>query len=253
MYLMYVDESGDTGLVNSPTAHFAQSGLVIHESRWRDFVNQMVAFRRTMKTVHGLPVRTEIHASHFIKRPPVPGMQRYVRLAILRNLIDELAKMDFISITSVVVKKDGKAHDYDVFEHAWQALFQRFENTLKNGNFPGGARNDFGLVLTDATDGKRLTRMVRRMSVFNYIPNQQKFGLGSRNLPILRVIEDPYPKDSKDSFFIQAVDVCAYFLLQRARANAFIRGAGAERYVHRLLPVLNKKATTANAPGIVLL
>lgn len=253
MYLMYVDESGDTGLVNSPTTHFALSGLVIHESRWRDFVTQIAAFRRTAKMVHGLPVRTEIHASQYIKSPPVAGMPRHVRLAILRNFIDEIAKMDFISITNVVVKKDGKAQDYDVFEHAWQALFQRFENTLKNGNFPGRARNDFGIVLTDATDGKRLTRMVRRMSVFNYVPNQSQFGSGSRNLPILRVIEDPYPKDSKDSYFIQAADVCAYFLMQRARPNSFIRRSNAQRYFNRLLPVLNTKASTANSLGIVLL
>lgn len=251
MYLMYVDESGDTGLINSPTSRFVLTGLVIHESRWRDFTARVADFRRTMKTVYGLPIRTEIHASEFIKRPPIPGMARHIRLAILRNFLDELAKMDFISITNVVVKKPEKPPEYDVFRHAWQALFQRFENTLKNGNFPGKARNDFGLVLTDATDGRRLTRMVRRMSVFNFVPSQ--FGTGSRNLPILRVIEDPFPKDSKDSYFIQAADVCAYFVMQRAQPNAFIKRAGAQRYMERLLPVLNKKASTSHSFGVVLL
>lgn len=251
MYLMYVDESGDTGLVNSPTDRFVLSGLVIHESRWREFATRIADFRRTMKTVHGLPIRTEIHASEFVRSPPVPGMARHVRLAILRNFLDELAKMDFISITNVVVKKAGKPAGYDVFDNAWKALFQRFENTLKNGNFPGKARNDFGLVLTDATDGKRLTRLVRRMSVFNYIPSQ--FGTGSRNVPILRIIEDPHPKDSKDSYFIQAADLCAYFVMQRAKPNAFIRKVGAHRYMERLLPVLNTKATSANAYGVVVL
>src|SRR5882672_3657140 len=103
MYLMYVDESGDTGLVRSPTSHFALSGLVIHESKWRDFVTQIIAFRRTLRAVHNLPIRTEIHASEYLKKPPVLGMPPHVRLAILRNLIDELAKMDFISITNVIV------------------------------------------------------------------------------------------------------------------------------------------------------
>lgn len=204
-----------------------------------------------MRSVHGLPVRTEIHAAHFIKSPPIQGMPRHTRLAILRNTLDELAKMDFISITNIVVKKDGKPPDYDVFHHAWQALFQRFENTLKFGNYPGGHKNDFGIVLTDATDGRRLTRLMRRMSVINYIPSQ--FGLASRNLPILRIIEDPHPKDSRSSYFIQAADVCAYFAMQRVRPNAFVKRSNAERYFERLLPVLNKKAAPAHPFGVVVL
>jgi hypothetical protein len=63
---MYVDESGDTGLVRSPTRYFALSGIVVHESSWRDFINGLIAFRRTLKSVYGLPVRAEMHASEFI-------------------------------------------------------------------------------------------------------------------------------------------------------------------------------------------
>lgn len=248
---MYVDESGDTGLINSPTNHFALSGMVIHESRWRDFANTMAMFRKTLRSVYGLPIRTELHASHFLKTQPVPGMPRHIRLAILRNFIDEIAKMNFVSITNVIVRKAGKQHDYDVFTSAWQALFQRFENTLSYGNFPGGHRNDFGLVLTDATDGGKLQRMVRRMSVHNPVPNRA--APGYRNLPILRVIEDPHPKDSKTSHFIQACDASAYFLLQKYKPNSFIKKSGAQNYLDRLSPVLNKRASYANGLGVVVL
>lgn len=253
MYLMYVDESGDVGMNNSPTTHFALSGLVIHEQHWREFVNRFVDFRRTLKTVHGLPARSEIHASAFVQSPPVPGMAKHVRLAILRNLLDELVKMDFISITNVVVSKAGKPSNYDVFDHAWRALFQRFENTMKWGNFPGQHRNDYGIVLTDATDGRKLQHLVRKMAVYNPVPNQAWAGPGYRNLPILRVIEDPHPKDSKDSYFIQACDVCAYVVLQSFRPNSFIRRQGAQNYVRRLAPVLNLKAAPGHALGIVVL
>lgn len=253
MYMMYVDESGDTGLVGSPTDYFALSGLVIHESRWRDFANQMLTFRRTLKAAYGLPVRAEIHASEYIKSPPIPNMARHVRLAILRNLLDEVAGMNFVSVTNVIVQKAGKPAGYDVFEKAWQALFQRFENTLKNGNFPGGFRNDYGLVLTDATNGMALQRMVRRMSVYNPVPNMAWAGAGFRNLPILRIIEDPYPKDSASSYFIQACDVNAYFLMQRFKPNSFIRRMSAQRYLDRLQPVLNRRASYANPQGIVVL
>ena len=35
MFLMYVDESGDCGLQNSPTRYLVLTGLVIHELRWQ--------------------------------------------------------------------------------------------------------------------------------------------------------------------------------------------------------------------------
>jgi hypothetical protein len=163
MYLMYVDESGDSGLKGSPTTHFALSGLVIHESCWRDFIDKIAAFRKTMRIVHGLPMRAEIHAAHFIKSPPIKNMKRHVRLAILRNFLDEIAKLNYISITNIIVDKYNKTPDYDVFTSAWQTLFQRFENTLSYGNFPGAHRSDHGLVLTDATAIITLTKVVQHV------------------------------------------------------------------------------------------
>lgn len=251
MYLMYVDESGDTGFRPGASSHFALSGLVIHESRWRDFANAMTAFRRTLRTVYGLPMRLEIHASEYMRSPPVAGMPPHVRLAILRNLLDEIAQFPDISITNVVVRKAGKPHTYDVFENAWKVLFQRFENTLKNGNFPGGHRGDHGIIFTDATNGNALSRLMRRMSVHNPIPNQAWVGAGYRLLPITRVIEDPHGMDSGRSYFIQAADVCAYFLLQRYAPSNRINRMHARNYFGRLRPVLNLKASRTNPLGIV--
>jgi hypothetical protein len=250
MYLMYVDESGDTGLARSPTRYFALSGIVVHESRWRDFINVLIAFRRTLKSVYGLPIRGEIHANEFVNHRPY-NLERYIRLSILRNCLDELAKMDYISITNIIVNKVGKPGNYDVFDSAWGTLFQRFENTLLNANFPGGHRNDHGILITDATGGRRLDRLVRRMAVFNYIPHDPRFGGGSRNVPIQRIIEDPYGKDSADTLPIQMCDISAYFLLQRYAPNSYIRKQRAQTYFDRLGPVLNRRASRYNRLGIV--
>jgi hypothetical protein len=53
---MYVDESGDTGLrrSGSPTRYFALSGIVVHESRWRDFLEALIAFGKVLRNVYGL-------------------------------------------------------------------------------------------------------------------------------------------------------------------------------------------------------
>jgi hypothetical protein len=249
---MYVDESGDTGLIGSRSRFFSLSGIIVHESRWRDFINILISFRKTMRVVHGLPIRGEIHASEFVNKRPF-NIDRHVRLAILRNCLDELAKINFISITNVVVDKNGKPANYDVFEKAWLTLFQRFENTLLSSNFPGGFRDDHGIIFTDATAGHKLAQLVRRMAVYNFIPNNIWHGPGSRNMPITRIIEDPHGKNSAESLPIQMCDVVAYFLTQKYAPNSYIRRKKAEMYFERLAPVLNKRASTKNSFGIVLL
>ena len=154
-----------------------------------------------MRSVYALPVRAEIHAAEFINgRVRAIGgslIARQDKLAILRNALDEMAKTNVISITNVIVdntNKTGRTPAYDVFNAAWSILFQRFENTMVHGNFPGKFKDDYGMVITDATAGKKLLRMVRRMAVYNPVPNDPRFG-GFRNIPIVRIIEDPYGKD----------------------------------------------------------
>lgn len=250
MYMMYVDESGDSGLVNSPTDYFALSGIVVHERQWRTFLDGLINFRRAMRAIHGLPIRAEIHASEFI-RSKVYGLAKHVRLAILRNTLDELAKTPGIMITNVIVNKATKTAGYDVFESAWRTLFQRFENTLNYGNFPGGFRDDFGIIFTDATAGTKLLRITRRMAVYNPVPNDPAYGGGYRNIPIVKIIEDPHGQNSAESLPVQMADVCAYFLLQRYKPNSYIRRKHAQHYFDRLKPSLNLRASRGHALGIV--
>jgi hypothetical protein len=183
-------------------------------------------------------------------------MEKYVRLAILRNFLDELAKIDFISFTNVVVDKRFRSPPYDVLINAWQCLFQRFENTMNYGNFPGAYRSDYGIIITDNTDGMKLQKLVRKMAVYNPIPHMiSLYGIGSgyRLLPIRKIIEDPNSRDSKYSYIIQGCDVVAYFLLQRFAPNNYIRKMGAQHYFDRLAPVLNTRASRTDPMGIVLL
>ncbi len=212
----------------------------------------LIDFKRTMRQVHNLPMRTEIHASEYINRR-IFGIQKHVRLSILRNLIDEISKLDYISITNVVVDKNGKPQDYDVFNYAWLTLFQRFENTLIHSNFPGRHRTDNGIVITDATAGHKLQRLVRKMAVHNYIPHDNHIAVGSRNMPIRRIIEDPHGKDSAQTLAVQTCDVVAYFLQQRFAPNAYVRRKKANLYFDRLRPVLNRHASRFNDLGIVVL
>ncbi|WP_168222955.1 DUF3800 domain-containing protein [Oceanicola sp. D3] len=245
---MYVDESGDPGNNVVQTRYFCLTGMVVHESRWRQFHGAMREFRRNLKDVYGFPVREEIHAVKLLRHSAF-DIPKHIRLGILRNLLDELRKQEYVRFTSVVMDKLGKPADFDVFGASWRTLFQRFENTLLNGNFPGSHADSFGTIYTDATSGERLNKLMRKMSAFNPIPNQS--GDGYRDIPVERVIEDPSSRDSKHSLFIQSCDVAAYFLFQGFQPNSYILKKGARSYYRRLEPVLNLYATRRNELGIV--
>ena len=252
---MYVDESGDSGMVNSPTRYFVLTGLVIHELRWQTNLEQISSFRTRMRDEFGLRLREEIHAAAMINKPGGLGrIKRNDRLTIIRGFANELAKLKDLSVINVVVDKQGKPADYDAFAMAWKVLTQRFENTLSHRNFPGPVNpDDRGMVFADHTDDKKLTQLLRQMRRYNPVSNQPSFGLGYRNLVLTNIIEDPNFRDSEHSFFVQAADVAAFLLYQRLAPNSYIRKKSGQNYFKRLDPVLCKVASSSDPDGIVFL
>ena len=257
MYLMYVDESGDCGLVNSPSRYFVLSGLVMHELRWRLDLDQLVEFRRRMRTQHGLKLREEMHIAHMIGRRPkeLSRIPKHERFAIYRKLLDELAGWQDLSIINVVVDKNGKAPGYDVFGNAWVALIQRFENTMQHHNFPGPRNADErGMIFPDRTDDLKLTKLMRKMRRYNPIPGMRALGYaGYRNLLMSNVIGDPKFRLSHMSYFIQCADTVAYALYQYFSPSMYIRKKAAKKYFLRLDSVLCKVASATDPLGIVRL
>jgi hypothetical protein len=257
MYLMSVDESGDCGINNSPTRYFALTGLVMHELRWRTHLNQLVEFRRRMRVQHTLKLREEIHTAHMVGRHAgaLARIRKHERLAIYRKLLDELAGFPDLNIINVIVDKHGKLADYDVFEHAWTALIQRFENTIRHRNFPGPQNADErGMIFPDRTDDSKLTKLLRKMRHYNPVPGMRAMGYGGyRNLAMENVIGDPKFRLSHMSYFIQAADAAAFALYQRFDPNSYIRKKAARNYFLRLDPVLCKVASAADPHGIVRL
>lgn len=251
---MYADESGDTGINNSPTKYFTISSLIVHESKWLESLNQLVAFRRRMKKTFGLKMTEEIHAAAMISNPGrLARIKRYDRLTIVRMFADEIASLPAASsINVVVVKKPSDTSDA-IFDRGWRALIQRFENTLGRCNFPGSVNaRDAGVLFCDATD-IRLDRLLRKMRRYNPIPNIASYGGGFRNLPVVSVVEDPIHRDSAATYFVQAADTIAYLLYQRGVPNAYMFKRGGRNYFTRLDPILCKSANQRHKYGIVIL
>jgi hypothetical protein len=252
MFLLYVDESGDSGLINSPVSYFILSGLVIHELRWNSVLNELIDFRKYLRSNKGLKLREEIHASDFINNPgDLKRIKRNDRADILKKCAHWIASQTDLNIINIVVDKRGRTDD--IFEIAWRALIQRFENTLNHRNFPGPQNPDErGLIIPDNTDNKKLQQLLRKMRRFNLVPNSTStYAGGQRNLALRYIVEDPFFKNSADSLFHQMVDVAAYSVRQLYEPNKYIKKKGLKNMAYILDPVLCKYASRTNAHGIV--
>lgn len=149
-----------------------------------------------------------------------------------------------------IVEKDQFTDPKTIFERGWATLLQRFENTMKAHNFPGPTNADeCGMVIADNTSGEDLRNLQRKMRRYNPIPS--KYGSYSRNIPVKLIIEDPVFRDSRHSYFVQMVDVIAYFTSQYLKPNKIVKKQGAAKYFERLDPVLVKKASPADSFGRV--
>ncbi len=254
MYLLYVDESGDIGLVSSPSRYFILSGFVVHELAWHNTLEAIIDFRRRLRQRYGLKLREEIHAAHFVNRPSpdISRFRRDIRLRMLREVLDFEATLADVNVLNVLVDKQNKGPDYDVFNRAWTFLFQRFENTISHRNLPGPQNpQDQGVAIVDRTDEVKLRGLLRRLRRYNPVPNIS--GVGYRQLPMRTMIEDPVHRDSLHSYFIQLADVNAYFLKQREEPCDYVRRKGARNYFLRLDTILCKVASRHDAYGVVRL
>ena len=118
---MYVDESGDPGINNSPTKYFLLSGMVMHELRWKNVLENLIQFRQYLRGHKGLKLREEIHASDFVNaRSKVKKIKRNDRIDILKKCIDWVAANDDVNIITVRVDKSN--YKDNIFELAWGRL-----------------------------------------------------------------------------------------------------------------------------------
>lgn len=252
MYLMYVDESGDVGVDNSPTRYFILSAIVIHELRWKQTLENLVEFRKFLRDTKGLKLREEIHCTELINKPgKLIRIKRNDRLDIIKKCIDWLNLQPDLNVFSVVIDKNNR--NDDIFELAWNTLIMRFENTISNKNFRGPSNtDDRGIILSDNTEGTKLRRLVRKMRHYNTIPNKTGiYNPGYRNIKINSVIEDPVLRDSQYSFLHQMNDVLAYCIKQKYQSNTYMKKKGGDKFYKRLDNVTVKMVTSKNNYGIV--
>lgn len=244
MYLVYLDESGDVGVRNSPSQYFVLSCIVVHESSWKSFLNDLIDFRRYLKKRYGILMKEEIHAAELLRSGKLKrAIPKNDRLDLLKKCLRFLNSRDDISIITVSCKKSGTNRDF--FEVAWKFMIQRIDNTITYRNFPNSFGGDRCVLLSDNTDGGKLVRLLREMRRHNPVPNLG--GVGYRPRPLSKVIEDPIFRNSETSYIHQMVDVVAFFARQYYEPNSAVRKFGAKNFYIRELTNVTNPHVTKNA------
>jgi len=255
MYLVYYDESGDDGCPGASEL-FVLSALRIHDSDYRSSFERTKLFRSELWKKYKFPSRIELHTRALLlhKKPYCNlNFPETLRVSILEEHLEFLASLS-VNITNVVINKQIiKKPNYHVLDNALTYSIQRLENTIKIDN-PG----EPFIVITDDGRIEKMRQTSRRIQKINYIPNNSSNGYS--NHPITSLIEDPLPKPSEQSFFIQFCDMVSYivnlFMKHKLSLSGFagnlpsvVNFQKLDKWLTKLDPVLNLAASKANEFG----
>lgn len=252
MHIAYYDEAGDDGFPRYSSPLFVLTTCYLHYLNWKQTFETIREFRRNLKTTYGFPLKIELHT-----RPLLLNKEPYCQLSlsdqqrvdILTAVCDLIGQLQIRILNVVIVKPKITRSDYVVLDTAFKYSIQRLENDLDPTRNP---ENRF-LIITDPGRLGVMRQTARRVQRINYIPS--RFDPQSYRRDIQGMIEDPLPKDSKESFFIQLSDVVSYIVYLYGlnqtsvatppkRLPTQVTTAQVTDWLDRMLPSLN----TAAAP-----
>ncbi len=237
MHLIYVDESGDN-------RYFVFSALAIPADQWKSAFEMVREFRRYLRRQYGIYVYKELHAWKFVSgrgRPSDRTITKGKRCQIFRETLELVAKLPGAQLFNACFP-----HSQDKI--AFERLLNRINRTLRRWD-------SYGILICD--EGKEIsyTRLVRKMHVFNPIPSRYggwaDTGKPYKNIPIDRIVEDPFFKESSQSYFIQLADFSAYALLRRENQLPSKNRYGLHKAFDVLSCILVREATTHDPEGII--
>ena len=229
MWLVYVDESKDSN------KFYVYSALIVESDTWNATFAAVKAFRQNLRKQHGVYINQELHAWKFaggkgqIANKPIG---KPARAKIFEEVMKFTADPKLFKIISSVNTDEFYA-------------FDRFINRI---NRTAEAHKTNAILICDEGQEAEFTRRLRKMRVHNPIPSNQgtwASGFATKNITTDYIIEDPFFKDSRSSYFIQLVDFCAYALLRSEKPLQSRTALGYDKMYDLLkpitLPVNNRK------------
>ncbi len=259
MHIAYYDESGDDGYPMYSSPHFSLSTLYLHYLNWKTAFERIVDFRRKLSSEHAFPVKLELHTKHFILNKNPYRALRYSDTKRVRILDDFCGLVGSLTIKIVnisICKPRITNPQYRILDTALKYSIQRIENDLDPRTNP----TTRFLIITDPGRVGKMRKTTRKIQRINIIPS--KFETHPYRREITTLIEDPLPKDSRDSYFIQMADLVAFVVYHYAvgttgfgqyhnRMPSIVNHAKVLAWMDLLKPAFNLQATTKDPYGVV--
>lgn len=246
-HLAYFDESGDAGLVNSPTQFFVLACVLVPEAEWMSSLDALVLLRSRLRARHGIATRPEMKSTDIRRgRGPLLGLRLSPvdRMRLFRGLMIYQARaLPSIRTFAIAINKAACAlKGREPRETAWQYALQRVDRFCK-------AADSRAILFPDEGHGSFIKKLTRRYRRFQHIRGAHG---GTRDIPLLRILEDPNDRQSHDSYFIQLADWNAY----AAHRSEFVQPApGVDPAIWDSLGgarLLDVNSIRGGPPGIVL-
>lgn len=106
---MYVDESGDTGLLATSSKYYVLSAMVIKDTHWQVLLENLKTFRKQLKQSFGFKIFEEIHAGVLMsQKDKVAGrkLSRYQRYSILFEYMKMISDLENTKLINVCISKN---------------------------------------------------------------------------------------------------------------------------------------------------
>jgi len=209
VYIAYVDESGNIGTPGSHT--YTLACVFLAAERWPDVFDRLIDHRRGLHREFRIPVRSELKANYLIRgKGPLWGLHlsEDQRQAIYRSLMRVQAQVELQTFAIVINKAEllQRERDESPREVAWEFLIQRLERLTTTTRIPLMLVHDEG----EGAAVRKIARKARRAGSAG-----SAFGTGHLARPARLLIDDPIPRDSRQSYFVQLADVSAYAAFRR--------------------------------------
>lgn len=237
MHLIYIDDSRDEQFC-------VFSALTIPVDQWHSAFNSIREFRRELRHAYGIYVYKELHAWKFVSgRGNISDrvVTKGQRCAIFHDALRVVSNLPGARLFNSVFPSKRE-------EQAFEWMLNRINRTLKSWD-------SHAILICDQGKDLVYTRLVRRMYVYNPIPSQLGTWMGSgetwKNIPLDRIVEDPFFKDSAQSYFVQLTDFVAYALLRRENPIPSKSKYGLDTAFYILDPILVREARPRDPEGII--
>lgn len=149
-------------------------------------------------------MRAEIKANYLLRNSGDLrrfGLGAGARRIIYRAHMQQLERLPARAFAVVVDKRKSAPTTAGCFDLAWEALLQRLErtSTTEKATFA---------VVHDEGENDSIRRWVRKAR--RYLTAGSAFGTGSFQHAARLLVDDPVPRRSHHSYFVQAADLVAY-------------------------------------------